>query len=1016
MKLPIPTYVFSLLLCLGTLAAPHARAESPTPAEQAAADAWTQQNWFSGFQPPPLDFSYGGTLFSSSHAGWARSLQTLASDSTRTLTRITFDDPTATLRLTCEVTRYHQLPAVEWVAWMENIGTADTAVVNQVQALSTRIQAPPQGPFRLHTTRGSLAQPQDFEPQIIDLAPDGEYEFKPQGGRSSSGAFPYFNVVTPQGGTLIALGWSGQWKASFYRDTANVLTAQAGMETTNYRLHPGEKVRTPSVLLLFWQGGNLDRAQNLLRTTLLDHFSPRPGGARLTNPPVPASGSGISVTFNQVTETNTVQMIQNMAAKNFPADTFWIDAGWNEGGFADGQGTWHPDPARFPNGLGPVGTAAHAAGYDFSLWFEPERVMPGSFLRLNHPAWLLTPSGLAPYASYQSDWRLFDFGNPAARQYAIDQTSAMITDFHIDKYRHDCNIDPSFYWQTGEASDRRGINEIEYITGLYAFLDALQAAHPNLLIDNCASGGRRLDIEMMRRSIAMLRTDFLWDPEAAQSMTQGLAPWIPLTGQGAVIDDAYDFRSGMGATMILGFDYLNPNAPFWDSVIDRTVEYLGIQELFQGDFYPLLPYTLDDGFFTAFQFDRPDRDAGLVQAFRRPLAAQTTQTIRLRGLNPVAQYAVDFFDEPGPLTMRYECETFENFREAIDLGNPAQPLVAPGSWQGARYAALGYTPGPGGQNANGAICRVPLTVTTAGTYALQASVIRSNDKGMLDFLLDGANRTTLDLYQAGTANTWSTATIASGLNLTPGIHWVTIEWIRDRRNPISADDAIFIDTVTLTGPAGTVTDDLETYGMDSYYNASISGDPLVWRGNRDCPPFSSHGIAFGIGNVADPLLSGEPVWDISIPFEIRTAGDYFVRAGYQVNGCGVISGTSTARVNAVHPAPGGTTIDNALGAENGALAKTDIAGPNPDGSWHLTPGVHTVNIQRDPIDTFASVDFIEVAETTVSGGPLDQTLSGAELMTNGLEVQIGNAPGSQIIRYTRLTNAAVPRSRWINYH
>ena len=61
------------------------------------------------------------------------------------------------------------------------------------------------------------------------------------------------------------------------------------------------------------------------------------------------------------------------------------------------------------------------------------------------------------------------------------------------------------YWGHGEPDDRQGMNEIRYIVGLYEYFDALRSEHPHLSIDSSASGGRRIDFEMLSgrsRSIA----------------------------------------------------------------------------------------------------------------------------------------------------------------------------------------------------------------------------------------------------------------------------------------------------------------------------------------------------------------------------------------------------------------------------------------------------------------------------------------------------------------------------------
>ena len=126
----------------------------------------------------------------------------------------------------------------------------------------------------------------------------------------------------------------------------------------------------------------------------------------------------------------------------------------------------------------------------------------------------------------------------------------MIGAIGVDIYRHDFNLYPLHYWRSGEAPDRQGINEIRYITGLYDFFDALAADHSHLLIDSCASGGRRLDFEMQRRSLALWRSDLCWEPTAEQCMTYALSLWMPLHGVGSISLQPYDFRSGMGSTFL----------------------------------------------------------------------------------------------------------------------------------------------------------------------------------------------------------------------------------------------------------------------------------------------------------------------------------------------------------------------------------------------------------------------------------------------------------------------------------
>ena len=130
----------------------------------------------------------------------------------------------------------------------------------------------------------------------------------------------------------------------------------------------------------------------------------------------------------------------------------------------------------------------------FLLWLEPERVFQGTSWTREHPEFLLGPVG----PNY-----LFNLGNPAARQALTDHVVKLLNDGNISCYRQDFNFDPHPFWDKADAPDRIGITEIRHITGLYQYWDDLLARCPGLLIDNCASGGRRIDIESISRSMPL---------------------------------------------------------------------------------------------------------------------------------------------------------------------------------------------------------------------------------------------------------------------------------------------------------------------------------------------------------------------------------------------------------------------------------------------------------------------------------------------------------------------------------
>jgi len=590
---------------------------------------------------PAFSFLYNGLPSQRLLGGWTSNTTEAMLDSNRWQVTTVYSDPVTDLKVTCQATEYTDFSAAEWVLAFENDGGQVSPVIEQVNVANLTLSRGTGGEFSLDSADGCSALVTDFQPHQTTLTTNMQLSFAPTGGRSSADtAFPYFNVVKPEGGgEFLAVGWSGQWSARFTRDSSTNLGVQAGMQFTHLTLNPGEKIRTPSILVLDYKGSRMD-GHNLFRRLLRAHYTPRPGGQEPATP-IAASPAGY-IGFNNATESTMIQAITNIACNRFPVDTFWIDAGWfpATNSWEFGTGNWSADPARFPHGMKPVADAAHANGMKFLLWFEPERVMPGTALYTSHPGWLLsgndTIGGVACY--------LLNLGNPAALTWAETNFAAFITNNDIDIFRIDFNMPPLNYWTNNDSPSRQGMTEIRYITGLYSFLDYLQSNVPSLLIDNSSAAGHRLDLEMTRRSVPLLRTDYLWDPVGAQSMEYALSLWLPYQGQGGVTYDLYAFRSGMGDTAVYAFNYGALTDPWWAAGAAAVEQYKAVKQYFLGDFYPLTPYSVSNNVWLAYQFDRPDLGQGLVQAFRRSSAAGAALSLPLCALEPNARYAISNFD------------------------------------------------------------------------------------------------------------------------------------------------------------------------------------------------------------------------------------------------------------------------------------------------------------------------------------------------------------------------------------
>jgi len=211
---------------------------------------------------------------------------------------------------------------------------------------------------------------------------------------------------------------------------------------------------------------------------------------------------------------------------------------------------------------------------------------------------------------------------------------------------------PLDYWRKHDAPDRQGITEIKHVTGYLAYWDELRRRHPGLLIDTCASGGRRNDLETLRRSVPLHKSDMEYpNLTAKQTQLYGLAFWEPYFGAPvypADRVDVYGFRSGMALMTGMGFDTRRKDKDLDYALMRKLVaEWREVAPNLYGDYYPLTAWSAEPDVWLAYQFDRPEEGQGVVQAFRRPQSVYEVARFKLRGLEPDARYSLRNFDLPG---------------------------------------------------------------------------------------------------------------------------------------------------------------------------------------------------------------------------------------------------------------------------------------------------------------------------------------------------------------------------------
>ncbi len=668
----------------------------PTAWELQQAAHWMAERLQPDAATLPFSFMVGGKRSGELLTHWVRSDERCDLDQNRTRQTLTWRDGKSGLEVRCVAAAYADYPAIEWTLYFRNTGQEDTPLLEDIQPLDIRLDstlfssersAPDE--FILHGTKGDWCNADAFQPFSETLEPNSSKRFAPYGGRPTNAAFPYYNLQMPGGGILLAVGWPGQWAATFQRDATDGLRIVAGQELTHLHLKPGEEIRTPLIAMLFWRGTDTVAAQNLWRRWMLAHNLPRTADGQLPPPQIVACSSHQFKEMTQANEENQKLFVSRYLAEGMKLDYWWMDAGWYPcDGAWQNTGTWEPDAARFPNGLAAVSDHAHSQGVNVILWFEPERIGGAdSWIVRNHPEWLLSRRERTREAPKGGNFgnqpgSLFNLGNPDALAWLINHVDRTLREQGIDFYRQDFNMDPLGFWLAADSPDRQGMTENLYVQGYLAYWDALRQRHPGMLIDSCASGGRRDDLETLRRALPLIRSDYLFEPTSQQCHHFSFASWIPYHGAGYVTGpsaigqhgkpeiDPYYFRSDMSPSLTLCYDMRSKDLNY--KLARRLFAQLRrVGPSFLGDFYPLTPYTLAKEDWLAWQYDRPDAGEGMVQAFRRQESAETSKVFRLSGLDRTAQYDVADLDVGIPTKVSGE--------ELMDKGLTLEITSKPGA-------------------------------------------------------------------------------------------------------------------------------------------------------------------------------------------------------------------------------------------------------------------------------------------------------------------------------------------------
>jgi alpha-galactosidase len=319
-----------------------------------------------------------------------------------------------------------------------------------------------------------------------------------------------------------------------------------GIADFSHTLAPGEEINLPGVVL-YGYSGDLDDGTNQWRKWVVNHWTPT----------VPEDWPWVQYNHwyayhGDIDENRLYQ--EAVYAAEAGCEVFVIDDGWFMGrrpdSYHEGWGNWHEDPTKFPNGLRTFGDQVRGLGMKFGLWVEPERADPEGELVRSHPNFVATrddaPITRLPNGSGGVHLCL---GNPDVQHWMAEDMIRVVNDYGVDWLKWDYNLgyglgcnNPSHGHQTTDGHHAHTL-------GLYRVLEELQAGCPSLMVENCASGGHRVDMGIVRHTHTSWLSDYSHRAASCRQHSQGAGLILPVPHLNTWVlhdRDITEFRSRMG--------------------------------------------------------------------------------------------------------------------------------------------------------------------------------------------------------------------------------------------------------------------------------------------------------------------------------------------------------------------------------------------------------------------------------------------------------------------------------------
>ena len=476
-------------------------------------------------------------------------------------------------------------------------------------------------------------------------------EIQSRHGVSGHDSNPWFAIdekgaATEESGNVWfgALHWSGNWQISVEQDRWDQVRVTGGYNSFDFslELEAGDNHTTP----VFTGGFTPDGFGAASRMLHRYHRSLLP--SKWASTPRPVIFNSWEVFWFDIDVDQQIQLADRAARAG--AEVFVVDDGWFVGRNDDtgGLGDWTPDPAKFPQGMLPLSREVQRLGMKFGLWVEPEMISPSSELYRKHPDWALGfPTRDGTRVRHQL---VLNMAREDVRDWTIEWLTRLVGDNEIGYLKWDMNrylTEPG--WQGGDPNSRIWV---PYVRNLYSVFAALKERFPELLIENCCSGGGRADLglapytDLVSRSdngdpLDMLKLHEGYTQVYAAITAGGGVGEVPNGINGRITPLTYRAHVGMLGAFHISINLLTMSDEDFERLGDLVSLYKNVRDVVHfGDLYRLA--SAWDNPYAAFQYATATRDKAVLFVFGQAMQFQCIiPRQRLRGLDPDAAYAVE---------------------------------------------------------------------------------------------------------------------------------------------------------------------------------------------------------------------------------------------------------------------------------------------------------------------------------------------------------------------------------------